>query len=125
MGIIKVDNLTKDYGEGRGIFDISFEIEKGEIFGYVGTNGSGKTTTIRNMLGFIFPDKGTVDIDGLNPVTHSADLMQRISYIPGEIAFPNLPTGTAFLKLQAEYNGVTDFTYMNHVIKKLDLDPTA
>ncbi|MCD8205383.1 MAG: ATP-binding cassette domain-containing protein [Clostridia bacterium] len=124
-GIIKVDHLTKDYGEGRGIFDISFEIEEGEIYGYIGTNGSGKTTTIRNMLGFVFPDEGEIEIAGLNPVTSSADLMQKVSYIPGEIAFPNLPTGTAFLKLQAEYNGVTDFTYMNYVIKKLDLDPTA
>ncbi len=125
MSIISVENLTKDYGQGRGIFDVSLEVEKGEIYGYVGTNGSGKTTTIRNMLGFVFPDSGRICIDGLDPVKQSAELMRHVSYIPGEIAFPNLSTGTEFLKLQAEYNGITDFTYMNYVASKLDLDTTA
>ncbi|MCD8286595.1 MAG: ATP-binding cassette domain-containing protein [Clostridia bacterium] len=125
MSIISVENLTKDYGRGRGIFNVSFEVEKGEIYGYVGTNGSGKTTTIRNMLGFVFPDSGKICIDGLDPSRQAAELMRHVSYIPGEIAFPSLPTGTDFLKLQAEYNGVTDFTYMNYVADKLDLDTTA
>ncbi|MCD8295267.1 MAG: ABC transporter ATP-binding protein [Clostridia bacterium] len=125
MSIISVENLTKDYGLGRGIFDVSLEVEEGEIYGYVGTNGSGKTTTIRNMLGFVFPDSGKVRIDGLDPTKQAAELMRHVSYIPGEIAFPNLSTGTEFLKLQAEYNGITDFTYMNYVADKLDLDTTA
>ncbi len=123
--IISVEHLTKDYGEGRGIFDISFEVQKGEIFGYVGTNGSGKTTTIRNMLGFVFPDSGKICIDGLDPTEQSAELMRKVSYIPGEIAFPALSTGTEFLKLQAEYNGVKDFAFMNYVAEKLDLDTSA
>ncbi len=125
MSIIKIENLTKDYGDGRGIFDINLEVERGEIFGYVGTNGSGKTTTIRNMLGFVFPDSGSIEIDGVNPVTHSAELMNKVSYIPGEIAFPNLKSGADFLKLQAEYYGLTDFTRMNYIADKLGLDTTA
>ncbi len=125
MSIIKIEGLTKDYGSGRGIFDINLEVEKGEIFGYVGTNGSGKTTTIRNMLGFVYPDSGSIDIDGLDPVTQSALLMNKVSYIPGEIAFPNLKSGADFLKLQAEYYGITDFSCMNYIADKLGLDTTA
>ncbi|MCD8308618.1 MAG: ABC transporter ATP-binding protein [Clostridia bacterium] len=125
MSIIKIENLTKDYGSGRGIFDINLEVNSGEIFGYVGTNGSGKTTTIRNMLGFVYPDSGSIEIDGINPVTHSAELMNKVSYIPGEIAFPNLKSGADFLKLQAEYYGITDFTRMNYIADKLGLDTTA
>ncbi|MCD7729182.1 MAG: ABC transporter ATP-binding protein [Clostridia bacterium] len=125
MSIIKIENLTKDYGNGRGIFDINLEVKQGEIFGYVGTNGSGKTTTIRNMLGFVYPDSGKIEIDGTDPVTHSAELMNKVSYIPGEIAFPNLKSGADFLKLQAEYYGITDFTRMNYIADKLGLDTTA
>ncbi|MCD7773540.1 MAG: ABC transporter ATP-binding protein [Ruminococcus sp.] len=123
--IIKTEGLTKDYGYGRGIFDINLEIKKGEVFGYVGTNGSGKTTTIRSMMGFIKPDGGQSSILGLDSWKKAPEIMKDVSYIPGEIAFPSLPTGTAFLKSQAEYLGVTDYTYMNHIIEMLQLDPTA
>ncbi len=123
--IIKVQNLTKDYGKGRGVFGINLDVRPGEVFGYVGTNGSGKTTTIRQMMGFIKPDKGNVRIRGLDTWKNSTELMKYVSYVPGEIAFPTLATGTEFLKLQAEYLGVRDFTYMNHIIEILQLDPTA
>ncbi len=123
--IIKTSDLTKDYGKSRGVFDIDIEVHKGEVFGFIGTNGSGKTTTIRNMMGFIKPDSGISSINGLDSWTQSADIMKNVSYVPGEIAFPALKTGTEFLKTQAKYLGVTDFEYMNHVIELLQLDPTA
>ncbi len=123
--VIKTNGLTKDYGEGHGIFDIDLEIKKGEVFGYVGTNGSGKTTTIRNMMGFIQADSGSASIVGMDSWTKAPEIMRSVSYIPGEIAFPALATGTEFLKSQAEYLGVTDYTYMNHLIALLQLDPSA
>lgn len=123
--IIKTSGLTKDYGHGRGIFDIDLEIKKGEVFGYVGTNGSGKTTTIRSMMGFIKPSNGSSSVLGLNSWKKAPEIMKNVSYIPGEIAFPALATGTAFLKSQAEYLGVTDYTYMNHIIELLQLAPSA
>ena len=123
--VIKTSGLTKDYGKKRGIFDIDIEVHRGEVFGFVGTNGSGKTTTIRNMMGFIKPDSGISSVNGLDSWSQSADIMENVSYVPGEIAFPALKTGTEFLKTQAKYLGVTDFGYMNHVIELLQLDPTA
>ncbi len=122
MSLIEVNHLTKDYKGGKGIFDVSFNIEKGEMFGYVGTNGAGKTTTIRHMLGFIKPDSGTVRIDGLDPWKNSAQLMKKIGYIPGEIAFPDLNSGTDVIKSQAEFLDVKDLSYANSLIKKLQLD---
>ena len=60
MGIIEVSNITKDYGNNKGVFDVTFSVNKGEILGFLGPNGAGKTTTIRQLMGFIKPDKGSV-----------------------------------------------------------------
>ena len=122
MSYIEVQNVTKDYGNSKGIFDISFNIEKGEMFGFVGTNGAGKTTTIRHLLGFSKPDKGKITIKGLDPWKDSEKLMKYIGYIPGEIAFPDLKSGTDVIKSQAEFLGVKDLSYANSLIKNLQLD---
>lgn len=100
MAYIEIKNLTKDYGKGRGIFDLSLEVEKGEVYGFVGINGAGKTTTIRHMMGFIRPGSGQVTINGLDALRNSAELKRHIAYIPGEINFPGDVTGTEFLKNQ-------------------------
>ncbi len=123
--IIKVENLTKDYKNNRGIFDLNFSIRRGEVFGFVGTNGSGKTTTIRHIMGFSKPDKGNCYVEELNTWQNASEIKKYVEYIPGEIAFPDLPTGTQFLKNQAELLGLKDMTYANELIKKLQLDPSA
>lgn len=125
MSIIEIRNMTKDYGHGRGIFDVSISIEKGEVFGFVGTNGSGKTTTIRHLMGFLKAQKGTATIKGRDCWENAAEIKKYIGYIPGEIAFPDAATGSEFLKNQAELLGIKDMTYAENLIKKLQLDPTA
>lgn len=125
MPQIEIKNLTKDYGAGRGVFDINLEIEKGEVFGFVGTNGAGKTTTIRQMMGFLKPNSGSATINGLDCWNDSAEIKKSVGYIPGEIAFPDAPTGSTFLKRQAELLGLEDMSYADAIIKKLQLDPTA
>ena len=99
--IISVKNVTKDYGHGRGIYNISFEVEKGTVFGYCGTNGAGKTTTLRNIMGFIKPNKGKITVKGLDAWKNADEIKKYIGYLPGEIAFPQVETGTDFLKIQA------------------------
>ena len=123
--IISVKNLTKDYGKGRGIFDVSFDIPKGATFGYCGTNGSGKTTTIRHIMGFIKPDKGEVKVKGLDAWKHAEEIKRWIGYVPGEIAFPDVDSGTTFLKIQADLLGLKDMSKAEEVINALQLDPTA
>ncbi|MFP3153503.1 ATP-binding cassette domain-containing protein [Lachnospiraceae bacterium ZAX-1] len=125
MPLIEVSSITKDYGEGRGNFDVSLKIDKGEVFGFVGTNGAGKTTLIRQMMGFLRPDKGSITVNGLDSWTHSAQIKKLTGYIPGEIAFPDAPTGTEFLRRQAELLGLSDMTYADYITQKLQLDPTA
>lgn len=125
MSIIETAMLTKDYGDGRGIFDINLNIEQGEMLGFVGTNGSGKTTTIRSVLGFIKPTNGTASVNGLTSWEHSSEIVKSIGYVPGEIAFPDLKTGIEFLKSQAEFLGLKNMNYANELIERLQLDPRA
>ena len=123
--IISVRNLTKDYGKGRGIFDISFDVYKGTVFGYCGTNGSGKTTTLRNIMGFIRPDNGTVTVKGLDAWKDSDEIKKLVGYLPGEIAFPPVESGSEFLKIQAQTLGLKDMSKAEKIINALQLDPTA
>jgi len=123
--VIEIKNLTKDYGEGHGVFGINLNIEKGEMVGFAGTNGSGKTTTIRHIMGFLQPTSGAVYVNGLEAWKHSSEYIRNIGYVPGEIAFPDLKTGTEFLHSQAGFLGVSNMSYANSLIEKLQLDPRA
>ncbi len=123
--IISVKHLTKDYGNGRGIFDISFDVYKGSVFGYCGTNGSGKTTTLRHIMGFLKPQKGSATVKGLDAWKDADEIKKYIGYCPGEIAFPPVENGSEFLKIQAETIGLTDMSKAEAIINALQLDPTA
>lgn len=125
MDDIIINNLTKDYGGGRGIFNINLNIKKGEVFGFVGTNGSGKTTTIRHIMGFLKPQEGECLVKGLDAWKKSSEIKKFVEYIPGEIAFPDLPTGTEFLKSQAELLNLKDMKRADELIKRLQLDTSA
>lgn len=125
MSIIEIKDLTKDYGNNRGVFNLNLSIEKGEMIGYVGTNGSGKTTTIRHIMGFLKPTSGNVYVNGLSSWEHSSEIVKEIGYVPGEIAFPDLKTGIDFLKCQADFLGLKDMKYANELIERLQLDPRA
>lgn len=62
MNVIEISHITKDYGQNRGVFDVSFSVKQGEVLGFLGPNGAGKTTTIRQIMGFIKPDSGSLSI---------------------------------------------------------------
>lgn len=125
MSYIEIKNLTKDYGDNRGIFNMTINIEKGETIGFVGTNGAGKTTTIRAMMGFIKPTSGSVTINGLDTWKDSMEVKKLVGYVPGEIAFPDDKTGESFLLRQAQLNKTESLDYAYEMIDKLQLDPTA
>lgn len=125
MAYIEIQNLTKDFGDSRGIYDINLSINQGEVFGFVGTNGAGKTTTLRHLMGFIKQQKGTATISGLDCWQDAANIKKLVGYIPGEIAFPDAKTGSEFLERQAALIGLQDDRYMKLMIERLQLDPTA
>lgn len=110
MSVIEVKHVTKDYGHGRGIFDVSFEINEGEAFGFLGPNGAGKSTTIRHLMGFSKADEGELSINGKDSWKSAANIKQDVGYLPGELAFPKGMTGDQFIEFMANERKITDMT---------------
>lgn len=123
MDIIKINNLTKDYGNKKGIFNVNISIKKGEVFGFLGPNGAGKTTTIRNLMGFIRPDSGTCSILGMDCFKESEKIKEKLGYLAGEIAFFDDLTGIKLLNFLADMKGIKDKGKMNELIERFELDP--
>ncbi len=87
MSIIEVSKLTKYYGKSRGIVDVSFKEEEGEIFGFIGPNGAGKSTTIRLLLSLIHPTSGSAKVFGKNVVTRGPEIRRDIGYLPSDVFY--------------------------------------
>lgn len=122
---ISIENITKDYGSNRGNFDISFDVYQNDIVGIIGENGAGKTTLLRQIMGFVKPDSGKITILGKDAYNDSAICKKFIGYVPGEINFPDVKNGNIFLHEYGAKLGLTDFSYANSIISRLQLDITA
>lgn len=122
MSVIEINGLTKDYGNHKGIFDLSFQVKEGEVFGYLGPNGAGKTTTIRHLMGFLTPDKGSATVLGKDCHTKAAEIMKNLGYLPAEMAFFDGMNGIDFLEFMGEMRGLTNTTYRDKLIEKFELD---
>jgi ABC-2 type transport system ATP-binding protein len=123
MSVIEINNLTRDYGSGKGIFDISFQVNKGEVFGFLGPNGSGKTTTIRHLMGFIRNQSGKCSINGMDCWKERDRIQKSLGYIPGEISYFDDMTGTEFLNFISKYKGIANLDRQRELIARFELDP--
>ena len=125
MNVIEITNLTKDYGNKKGIFNVSFSVKKGEVLGFLGPNGAGKTTTIRHLMGFSKPQKGSCSINGLSCFENSSKIQNSLGYLPGEIAFLDDMTGLQFIKFVAEMKGLKDLSIANRLMERFELNPNG
>ena len=123
MSRIEVSELTKDYGGGKGIFNIDFSVEKGEIYGFLGSNGAGKTTVIRHLMGFIKPQSGTARIDGKDCFREREAIQKNLGYLPGEVALMDEMTGIQFLNFMAKMKGMKSHKRMKELLDYLEFDP--
>lgn len=121
MACIRFEHVQKDYGHSKGIFDINFTINQGEVFGYLGPNGAGKTTTIRNLLGFIRPDHGHIFVNEQDTWLNHYQTNRLIGYLPGEINFPSSMNGVDVLKWNRELKKVEDTTFQNELLDYFEL----
>lgn len=125
MGVIDVENLTKDYGSGRGVFDVSISVNESEVFGFLGPNGAGKSTTIRHLMGFSKPDSGSTKIFGKETFKKYYEILSKVGYIPGEIALPAGLTGWEFLNMMQSLQGVKNEKMQKRMLDMFELDDVA
>jgi len=123
MKAIEVDTLTKRYGSARGVEDLSFGIEKGEIFGYLGPNGSGKTTTIRCLMGLLRPTSGQCRVLGKQVMPGRATQHTHIGYLPGDFrTWPGLTARKSLTLLARLGNGKEVDKQQQELAERLDLN---
>ena len=120
--VIKTERLTKYYGSHRGIIDVDLEVEEGETFGFLGPNGSGKTTTIRTLLGHIRPSSGRALVFGKDAARDSVAIHRRLGYLPGEFSLYNRLTGGQTIEYFANLRGGVDTAYQQELVDRLGLD---
>lgn len=122
--VIEIENLTKNYGKNRGINDVSFSIEEGDIFGFLGPNGAGKSTTIRTLLGLIKKDAGKARIFG-REIGSNKDfeyILKDVGYMPSEAMFyPEMKVSDT-IKFAANVRGKDCDDEARMLCEKLQLD---
>lgn len=122
MNIIETNQLTKDYGSGKGIFQVDMCVKPGEVYGFLGPNGAGKTTTIRNLMGFIKPDSGSCSILEMDCFSKSAQIGKRLGYLPGEISFIDGISGKKLVDFLADMKGMKSDKKMLDLVDRFELD---
>lgn len=123
MNVLQIDHLTRNYGNRKGIFDVSFSVGEGEVFGFLGPNGAGKTTTIRHLMGFIRPKEGCCRIDGKVCWKARTEIQQHLGYIPGEINFFDDMSGQEFLRFMARYRQIPAENRQKELLERFELNP--
>lgn len=121
--MISLDKVTKRYRGSKvaAVDEVSLTVKSGEVYGFLGSNGAGKSTTIRTLMGFISPSQGTAKVLGTD-VTASAAVAARkdIGYLAGDVILPKRVTGRALLKHLAHLSGGVDSAYLNVLIERFD-----
>ena len=120
--VIQTTGLTKFYGKHRGLVALDLEIQAGEVFGYLGPNGSGKTTTIRLLLDLIRPTQGRAELFGMDARTESLKIRRRIGYLSGDLETYESLTGRELLTYFANLRGGVNWRYTEALAERLGLD---
>src|SRR5688572_29318348 len=120
--VIATTGLTKDYGNGRGIFDLDLVADHGEIFGFLGPNGAGKTTTIRLLMGLIHPTRGSAEVMGLDCQRESVAVKRHVGYLPGELPQYGGWKGSEVVGYLAGLRGNVDPAEVRRIAERFELD---
>jgi ABC-2 type transport system ATP-binding protein len=122
MPVIETEGLTKAYGDARGIEEVTFSVQAGEVFGFLGPNGAGKTTTIRTLLDMLHPTRGSASIFGLDSHRSSVAIRARLGNLPGDFGYGKEATGREAVSLLANLRGVEGLGRAEALAKRFNAD---
>jgi ABC-2 type transport system ATP-binding protein len=121
---IRVSGLVKVFGTTRALDGLDLEVHTGEVHGFLGPNGSGKTTTIRVLLGLLRADAGDVELLGSDPWRDAVPLHRRLAYVPGEVTLWPKLSGGEVIDLLGRLRGDLDPARRDELVERFELDPT-
>ena len=124
MHPIEIAGLVKTFGTTRALDGLDLEVRAGEVHGFLGPNGSGKTTTIRTLLGMLRADAGEVRLLGGDPWRDAVALHRRLAYVPGEVTLWPKLSGGEIVDLLGRLRGDLDPHRRDELLERFDLDPT-
>src|SRR5262245_34498563 len=119
---IRTTRLTKDYGLGRGLFDLDLQVPAQEVFGYLGPNGAGKTTTIRLLMGMIRPTSGFAYVFGLDAAREAVEVKRKVGYLPGDLPQFGSLRGTEIVAYLGGMRGGVDHRRVRELCDRFGLD---
>ena len=119
--MLQIKNLTKKFGDKVAVNDLSLNIEKGDIYGFIGHNGAGKTTTIKCSIGLLSFDSGEILIDGISIKEHPIDCKKKIAYIPDKPDLYDFMSGIKYLNFVADIYGVSKTDREERIAKYADM----
>ena len=119
--MLKIEHLTKTYGEKKAVDDLSLHIQAGEIYGFIGHNGAGKTTTLKSVAGILQFDGGEILVDGKSVLTQPLECKKEIAYIPDNPDLYEYMTGIKYLNFIADIFGVSAQVRQERIRKYADL----
>lgn len=122
MSIIEANHLSRSYRNGKGIFDITFAVEEGEVLGFLGPDGAGKTTILRHLMGFAMPTTGEAFVDGLHCFKQRPEIQKNAGYLPEKPGLDEHMTGTAFIRFCAKMKKVKQMDRAEELIALFELD---
>ncbi len=123
MAVLATEELTKDYGRFRALDRLTLAVEPGEIVGLLGPNGSGKTTALRLILGFMRPTAGRATVGGFDCWQQSVEVRRRVAYLPGELRLYENMTGRQLVRFLGKLHGEEPGPEVDALAKVLDIDP--
>lgn len=121
---IVLNKLSKRYGRGQklALNNVSLKVARGEVYGFLGANGAGKSTTIRTLLNFLQPTSGSATILGRDVVRDSVEVKRHVGYLAGEVALYEKMTGKQFLGFMAELQPLKHKNYQKELARTFDAD---
>src|SRR5258708_4289011 len=119
---IQTAKLSKDYGLGRGLFDLDLTVSPQEVFGFLGPNGAGKSTTIRCLMGMIRPTEGSAHILGLDCLRDSVEVKRKVGYMPGDMPQFGSLRGREVVAYLGGMRGTIDSGLVRKIAERFDLD---